>query len=104
MVMAVNGNGRERIENFGRNWTSRKKLEKWNCDENEQNCDEKEVGRILKKWNWDENGLPDNNWKMKMWRKWTKLQRKRSWEELKKKKSFVRPRYKFAVKNGGVEK
>ena len=52
MVMAVNGNGKERIENFGRNWTSRKKLEKWNCDE-------KEVGRIFKKC--DENGLPENN-------------------------------------------
>ena len=36
----MKGNGR--IENFGRNWTSRKKLEK-------QNCDEKEVDRILKK-------------------------------------------------------
>ena len=43
--------------------------------------------------------------KMKMWRKWTyrkktgkmKLRRKRSWQDLKK-KSFVRPRYKFAVK------
>ena len=46
----MNGNGKERIENFGRNWTSRKKLEKWNFDENERNCDEKEVGRILKKW------------------------------------------------------
>ena len=42
MVMAVNGNGKERIENFGRNWTSRKKLEKWKCDE---------------------NGLPEKNWK-----------------------------------------
>ena len=42
MVMAVNGNGKERIENFGRNWTSRKKLE-------ERNCDKKEVERILKK-------------------------------------------------------
>ena len=38
---------------------------KWKCDENGQNCDEKEVERILKR----------------------------------KKKSFVRPRYKFAVKN-----
>ena len=37
---------------------------------------------------------------MKMWRKWTKLRRKRSWQDLKKKekKSFVRQRYKFAVK------
>ena len=26
-----------------------KKLEKWKCDENGRNCDEKEVGRILKK-------------------------------------------------------
>ena len=26
-----------------------KKLEKQNCDKNEQNCDEKEVGRIFKK-------------------------------------------------------
>ena len=34
MVMAVNGNGKERIQNFGRNWTSRKKLEKRNFDEN----------------------------------------------------------------------
>ena len=49
MIMAVNGNGKERIENFGRNWTSRKKLEKRNCNENERNCDEKEVGRIFKK-------------------------------------------------------
>ena len=39
--MAVNGNGKERIENFGQNWTSRKKLEKQNCNKNEQNCDEK---------------------------------------------------------------
>ena len=46
MVMAVNGNGKERIENFGQNWTSRIKLEKRNCDENEGNCNEKEVGRI----------------------------------------------------------
>ena len=49
MVMAVNGNGKERIENFGQNWTSRKNLEEWKCDENGRNCDEKEVGRILKK-------------------------------------------------------
>ena len=47
--MAVNGNGKERIENFGQNWTSRKKLEKRNCIKNEQNWDKKEVGRILKK-------------------------------------------------------
>ena len=26
--MAVNGNGKERIENLAQNWTSRKKLEK----------------------------------------------------------------------------
>ena len=49
MAMAANGYGKERIENFGRNWTSRKKLEKLNCIENERNCDEKEVGRIFKK-------------------------------------------------------
>ena len=40
---------KERIENFGQHWTSRKKLEKRDCDENEQNRNEKEVGRILKK-------------------------------------------------------
>ena len=45
----MKGNGKERIENLGQNWTSRKKLEKRNCNKNEQNCDEKEVGRILKK-------------------------------------------------------
>ena len=68
MVMVI---GKERIEKFWRNWTSRKKLEKWNCYNNERNCDEKEIGRILKK--------------MKMWRKWTKLRQKRSWQDLKKK-------------------
>ena len=83
MVMAVNVNVNERIENFGQNWTSRKKLEKMKLRRKWTKLQRKRSWEDLKKC--DKNGLPENNWKMKLRRKWTKLRQKRSWQDLKKK-------------------